>query len=245
MRPLRCRAVRPGPPLGAGALAAQTRAEAGSQLLGRRCLCLFSQRCLLVSACSRTQHLARFWGSGSRGHELGLEGILAGDPWEGALREDRDPSWLLPTHLMCVRDRGGLGADCTSPAWKEGAGSSGSTGAGSLRSSMASPRGRASRASPHGPVEWMTASASHRAAGLLRHMDIGIGSWGPPGSHLSDKALCTSLHLPPRWPAWGLWRFLFYPMGLTMVIQKGFGENGGIGYKAPLPLLWVPSSQYQ
>lgn len=211
------------------ALAARTRNEAASQLLGRRCLRFFSQRRLLLSAGSRTHHILP--GSGAQDNQgdtsWAERELWAGEPWEEALREDGDSSWLLPTHLLCVSHRGGLGADGTSPACKEGAGSSGSTGAGSLGSSMASPRGRGQEGQSTWTVAWMTAPASHRAAGLLRHTDTGTGSREPPGRHLSDKALCTALHLLPR--------CFTGPGGQIRVHERG--RPGGFGVSSSTP--WV------
>lgn len=151
--------------------------------LGWRCLGVSYQGLLLVSACSKGHHLARSRGSRqSRGHEMGLQGILGRRPPGGGSDGGRKRVMAASLSPLCVSDRGELGADCVSPAWKEALEGTGPLRLEPRESPWLIQGGRDAWAGTHGPLPWPHPRCCHRPAGLLGHMGTGIGP-GRGGGH--------------------------------------------------------------
>lgn len=199
--------------------------------LGWRSLGVFCQGLLLVSACSKGHHLARSRGSRySRGHEMGLKGIPGRRPPGGGSGGGRKCVMAVSLSLLCVSDRGEPGADRISPGQKEALEDVGPLGLEPREAPWLLQGGGDTWASAHGPLPW-----PH----LRCHMGTGIGpgagrgGGGLPGSHLSDKALRTSLpHLPRCCTRPGRWNpgseaWLAQGLGCDLFPLLFYGSDNG------------------
>lgn len=163
---------------------------------------------------------------------MGLKGILGRRPPGGGSDGGRKRVMAASLSLLCVSDRGELGADRVSPAWKEALEGTGPLRLEPRESPWLIQGGRDAWAGTHGPLPWPHPRCCHRPAGLLGHMGTEIGpgaGWGGRRGAISLTRHCEHLSLTcpgvaagqaPRcgWPrGLGVTRFLFYSIGLTMV----------------------------